>query len=400
MTPSLESGRSFPLATQSRPGRLSARTCALVRQRARSPSSSVSLSRALVSGAVRGTMNIAKQVAGGALRFRAYATAAYVPPASLEGMQRARPPPSKPKPESPSFYTGRANYFDQLLALEKAAKQTRTALQELQILPLPRFAQQNLPPLRGVWKNKEDLAELLEVGLNTSRYRRFIGQLNQLNEYRRLAEVAGHMELAGRIQRVLDMFERENKDAILAQGKRKPVKFDEFGRSYTIGRRKESTARVWVIKAKEAASSSTAAAGQGEAQPSQDAPAVGIPGFTRGPLSMAPTPIKVPTTNILVNNIPLVEYFPHLSDRERIVRPFRIAGLLGAYNVFALVRGGGSTGQSGALALGIAKALAAHVPEVEPLLRKAKMLKRDPRMVERKKTGRAKSRKAYTWVKR
>ena len=103
-------------------------------------------------------------------------------------------------------------------------------------------------------------------------------------------------------------FERENKDAILAQGKRKPVKFDEFGRSYTIGRRKESTARVWVIKAKEAASSSTAAAGQGEAQPSQDAPAVGIPGFTRGPLSMAPTPIKVPTTNILVNNIPLVEY--------------------------------------------------------------------------------------------
>ncbi|KAJ8496490.1 hypothetical protein ONZ51_g1072 [Trametes cubensis] len=380
MTPSLESGRSFPLATQSRPGRLSARTCALVRQRARSPSSSVSLSRALVSGAVRGTMNIAKQVAGGALRFRAYATAAYVPPASLEGMQRARPPPSKPKPESPSFYTGRANYFDQLLALEKAAKQTRTALQELQILPLPRFAQQNLPPSPG--------------------YRRFIGQLNQLNEYRRLAEVAGHMELAGRIQRVLDMFERENKDAILAQGKRKPVKFDEFGRSYTIGRRKESTARVWVIKAKEAASSSTAAAGQGEAQPSQDAPAVGIPGFTRGPLSMAPTPIKVPTTNILVNNIPLVEYFPHLSDRERIVRPFRIAGLLGAYNVFALVRGGGSTGQSGALALGIAKALAAHVPEVEPLLRKAKMLKRDPRMVERKKTGRAKSRKAYTWVKR
>ncbi|KAH9892517.1 ribosomal protein S5 domain 2-like protein [Cubamyces lactineus] len=351
-------------------------------------------------------MNIAKQVAGGALRFRTYATAAYVPPASLEGMQRARPPPPKPKPESPTFYTGRANYFDQLLALEKAAKQTRTALQELQILPLPRFAQQNLPPLRPVWKNKEALSELMEAGLTTSRYRRFIGQLNQLNEYRRLAEVAGHMALAERIQRVLDMFERENKDAILAHGKRKPVKFDEFGRSYTIGRRKESTARVWVIAAKEATSSSTAAAtSQGDSQPSQEAPlpsvpATGIPGFTSGPLSMAPAPVKVPTTNILVNNIPLVEYFPHLSDRERIIRPFRIAGLIGAFNVFALVRGGGSTGQSGALALGIAKALAAHVPEVEPLLRKAKMLKRDPRMVERKKTGRAKARKAYTWVKR
>lgn len=63
-------------------------------------------------------------------------------------------------------------------------------------------------------------------------------------------------------------------------------------------------------------------------------------------------------------------YSPHVSDRERIIRPFRVAGLIGAYNVFALVRGGGSTGQSGAVALGVAKALAAHAPEVEPLLRK------------------------------
>ena len=61
---------------------------------------------------------------------------------------------------------------------------------------------------------------------------------------------------------------------------------------------------------------------------------------------------------------------PHVSDRERVVRPFRIAGLIGAYNVFAIVRGGGSTGQSGALTLAIAKALASHAPDVEPLLRK------------------------------
>lgn len=61
---------------------------------------------------------------------------------------------------------------------------------------------------------------------------------------------------------------------------------------------------------------------------------------------------------------------PKLSDRERIIRPFKIAGLLGAYNVFALVRGGGTTGQSGAVAHGIAKGLGAHVPEVHELLRK------------------------------
>ena len=56
------------------------------------------------------------------------------------------------------------------------------------------------------------------------------------------------------------------------------------------------------------------------------------------------------------------------------MRPFRIAGLLGAYNVFAIVRGGGSTGQSGALTLAIAKALAAHAPDVEPLLRKGALV--------------------------
>ncbi|KAI0703352.1 ribosomal protein S5 domain 2-like protein [Cerioporus squamosus] len=350
-------------------------------------------------------MNIARHAAWGVLRSRAYATTAYVPPASLEGLQRGRAPPPKPKPESPTFYTGRANYYDQLLVLENAAKHTRTALQELQLLPLPKFARENLPPLRAVWKNKVDLAELMDASLTTSRYRRFLAQLNQLNDYRRLAEVAGHVELAERVQRVLDIFERDNKEAILARGKRKPVKFDEFGRSYTIGRRKESTARVWVIAAQpspeedQLAKSSSEPSAATSATPASTT-ATGISGFTQGPLSLAPAPVKVPTTNILVNNIPLAEYFPHVSDRERIVRPFRIAGLIGAFNVFALVRGGGSTGQSGALCLGIAKALAAHVPDSEPLLRKAKLLKRDPRMVERKKTGRAKARKAYTWVKR
>ncbi|KAI1794074.1 SSU ribosomal protein S9P [Ganoderma leucocontextum] len=351
-------------------------------------------------------MNVARHVAGSALRFRTYATAAYVPPASLETLQRARAPPPKLKPESPTFYTGRANYYDQLLALENATKHTRSALQELQLLPLPRFARENLPPLYGVWKNKVDLGELMTATLTTSRYRRFLAQLNQLNDYRRLAELAGHVELAERIQRVLNLFERDNKDAILARGKRKPVKFDEFGRSYTIGRRKESTARCWVIAAQPSPGDESPSASPAEAAsleppvtPELSSSAATLDPGVQGFMSPAP-PIKVPTTHILVNNIPLIEYFPHVSDRERIVRPFRIAGLIGAYNVFAIVRGGGSTGQSGAVTLAIAKALAAHAPDVEPLLRKAKLLKRDPRMVERKKTGRAKARKAYTWVKR
>lgn len=96
------------------------------------------------------------------------------------------------------------------------------------------------------------------------------------------------------------------------------------------------------------------------------------------------------------------------------MRSFKLTGLVGAYNVFAIVRGGGTTGQSGAVALGIAKGLAAHAPEVQGLLKKgpyfvafliiihahllliAKLLRRDPRMVERKKTGRRKARKAVS----
>lgn len=66
----------------------------------------------------------------------------------------------------------------------------------------------------------------------------------------------------------------------------------------------------------------------------------------------------------------MLPHSPLPVDRERVVRPFKIAGLVGAFNVFALVRGGGTTGQSGAISLGIAKALAAHVPDIEVLLRK------------------------------
>ena len=53
-----------------------------------------------------------------------------------------------------------------------------------------------------------------------------------------------------------------------------------------------------------------------------------------------------------------------------VIRPLKVAGLIGAFNVFAIARGGGTTGQSGAVSLGIAKALAAHVPDVETILRK------------------------------
>ncbi|KAF9820282.1 hypothetical protein IEO21_01496 [Rhodonia placenta] len=348
-------------------------------------------------------MNVARSVARTALRTRTYSTATtYVPPASLENVLPRRRVQLKPIPESPNFYTGRAAYYDQINGLETAIQHTRSALQKLQLLPLPSFARHSIPPGHHVWITKDGLTEMLNAPLTTSRYRRLLGLLNQLDSYRRIADVAGVGMLADRVAGVLEVFERENKEAVLARGKRKPVEFDEHGRSYTVGRRKESAARVWVIpvqKPETATDVSTSSTTSQKAAAEDVLPQL-TPTITSAMSDSPLKPITVTTTNILINNTPLSQYFPIPADRERVVRPFKIAGLVGAYNVFALVRGGGTSGQSGAVSLGIAKALSAHAPEVEPLLRRAKLMRRDPRMVERKKTGRAKARKAYTWVKR
>ncbi|TFK73912.1 SSU ribosomal protein S9P [Pluteus cervinus] len=292
---------------------------------------------------------------------------------------RAKAPPS-----SPSFYTGRAIYYDQVIQLQTAISHARSALTTLQLLPLPSFARESLPHLRAVWKDQAEMTTDFQSKMTTSRYRKVTSLLNELNDYLRIASTAGCTDLAAAIGQIVTMFESGKKDAFLARGKRKTVPLDSYGRSYTLGKRKTSSARVWMIPVQEAA----------------QAPQPQEPESIEEIFGIANTPQVTTTSTILVNNIPLAEYFPLPADRERIVRPLKVAGVLGAYNVFALTRGGGTTGQSGALAHGIAKGLAAHEPELEVLLRRAKLMRRDPRMVERKKTGMAKARKRYTWVKR
>ena len=295
---------------------------------------------------------------------RALATMAtpYVPPASLEHVgPPLRKSRGKAKPESPTFFTGRAGYYDSIDSLENAIHHSQRALKNLHLLPLPAFAKEALPPLQTVWKTKEDMTSLLSAKLTTSRYRRVTGLLGQLNDHRRIADVGGYSELSSGLSTILEVFERDNKAAVLAQGVRNPVKFDEHGRSYTVGKRKESAARVWIIPVKQQTTPVPA-----ETQTTSE-------DFgTVDPISIAleKDPAPVTTTKILINGIPLAKYFPLPADRERIVRPFKLTGLFGAYNVFAIVRGGGTTGQSGAVAHGIAKGLAAHVPDIELILRR------------------------------
>ena len=80
--------------------------------------------------------------------------------------------------------------------------------------------------------------------------------------------------------------------------------------------------------------------------------------------------------------------------------PMRVADLLGRFDVEANVRGGGLSGQAGAIRLGIARALVIYDESLRPVLRAAGMLTRDPRMVERKKYGMAGARKRYQFSKR
>ena len=103
---------------------------------------------------------------------------------------------------------------------------------------------------------------------------------------------------------------------------------------------------------------------------------------------------------ITVNERPLDVHITSLVQRVRIIDPLRLAGVQNSYSVVANVRGGGPSGQAGALRLGIARALLQIDPEFRPLLKKAGLLTRDPRVKERKKYGLRKARKRPQYSKR
>ena len=100
-----------------------------------------------------------------------------------------------------------------------------------------------------------------------------------------------------------------------------------------------------------------------------------------------------------INGRSLDEYFPQ-AYRLRVQEPFEVVDLAGRYDVHATVQGGGLTGQSDALRLGIARALVELDPELLPTVKKAGMLRRDDRKVERKKYGLRKARRAPQFTKR
>ncbi|HHV61704.1 MAG TPA: 30S ribosomal protein S9 [Firmicutes bacterium] len=104
--------------------------------------------------------------------------------------------------------------------------------------------------------------------------------------------------------------------------------------------------------------------------------------------------------NIIINGKPLTEYFGRKVLEIVVKEPLRVAGVLDRYDVIANVRGGGITGQAGAVRHGIARALLNISEELRSPLKKAGLLTRDPRMKERRKYGLKKARKAPQFSKR
>jgi small subunit ribosomal protein S9 len=110
--------------------------------------------------------------------------------------------------------------------------------------------------------------------------------------------------------------------------------------------------------------------------------------------------LKKGSGNITVNNRDYKEYFPLATLQYVVTQPLVLAEVEGQYDIKVNLDGGGIAGQAEALRLAISRALVEINPEYRPVLKVKGLLRRDPRMVERKKPGRPKARKRFQFSKR
>ena len=142
---------------------------------------------------------------------------------------------------------------------------------------------------------------------------------------------------------------------------------------------------------------------EAEVTESAPRPVLSVPGAAVGRRKQAIARVRlVPGSGaITVNGRSLEDYFPNKLHQQLINDPFTVLNLQGAYDVIARISGGGDSGQAGALRLGIARALNnIDAENNRPTLKKAGFLSRDARVIERKKAGLKKARKAPQYSKR
>lgn len=123
-------------------------------------------------------------------------------------------------------------------------------------------------------------------------------------------------------------------------------------------------------------------------------------GTGRRKKAVARVRIRPGTGNVLINKRELDEFFHRDQDRQAVMAPVRTVEMVRSWDIWVNVGGGGTTGQAGAIKLGLARALAKAMPELEGSLRGKGLLTRDARMSERKKYGQRGARRRFQFSKR
>jgi small subunit ribosomal protein S9 len=212
-------------------------------------------------------------------------------------------------PASPSYFTAKPSFTDDLLSLQ-------ALLRKYQTLPV-------MPPgqaPRVAWKTLEEYKSMVgSEPVKAARYHRLVELLQRLNYI--------NVELVPEeVTHTLNRYKRAIQPNLNVA---KSHFVDQYGRALGIGRRKTSTAKAYVVE------------GEGE---------------------------------ILVNGKSLTQFFGRVHDRESAIWALKATERVNKYNVFALVSGGGTTGQAEAITLAIAKALLTHEPLLKPALRRGTFL--------------------------
>jgi small subunit ribosomal protein S9 len=158
------------------------------------------------------------------------------------------------------------------------------------------------------------------------------------------------------------------------------------------------------VVAEENPTSYTSESGPAEAEaPKKERPALTVAGAAVGRRKEAVARVRIVpgTGKWIINGRELANYFPNKLHQQDVNEPFKILDLDGAYDVIARIHGGGISGQAGALRLGIARSLnEIDTENNRATLKKAGYLRRDARVIERKKAGLKKARKAQQYSKR
>lgn len=208
-------------------------------------------------------------------------------------------------PASPSYFTARPQYTDDLLML-------RSVLREFQTLPICKRGEAP----RVAWRTLESYKSAINgEPIRSTRFARMLDVARRLN----------YIHPSVRPPQVTKAIMRFARDMNPQATRAKPILIDEWGRARAVGRRKSSTASVWLVE------------GEGE---------------------------------FMINGKTLADAFGRVHDRESVMWALKSTDRIDKYNVWAIVKGGGTTGQAEALTNGIAKALIAHEPLLKAHLRR------------------------------